>query len=423
MAIGRYPTFMECAARHAATEIGRSSSRDRPPETGGERLRELRRPGHDLEDHLGQVDARQHRRGTAAQVNQRRRLLDGLDPGQVDLPGVVDADLGVGGQPPADFPVGGVQRPGVPGQQRVRVVGQAEGGQHVGADRRPRPAFQEPGLRVAPPGRGVGADLAALEAPPELLQHAEGVGVPAHRAARRVPGARTPAASTGRSPRLRRSGGRGSAARAGGCGRPARRAAPASPPAPARPRRSPRTRSPTAAASRTPTPSGSGPAARPASRPGPPRPGGGTLSLTSASAARSSARETTASIASHTCDTRGSSSGPPQPSDSNSASTATASRAEALASLGCLRTFSLSAARLRLVQQLGRHQQVQQLQGVIDRLGLQEPDRGQQRRQPAAVRMATDQRGVRAHPVPGQLAQPARRHQRLGAQLRRAPGH
>jgi hypothetical protein len=33
LAIGRYPTFMEWAAKHAAIEVGRSSSRDRPPET------------------------------------------------------------------------------------------------------------------------------------------------------------------------------------------------------------------------------------------------------------------------------------------------------------------------------------------------------------------------------------------------------
>jgi len=45
----------------------------------------------------------------------------------VDLPGIIDGDLGVDGQPPGDLPVGGVQRLGVPGQQPVRVGGQAEG--------------------------------------------------------------------------------------------------------------------------------------------------------------------------------------------------------------------------------------------------------------------------------------------------------
>jgi hypothetical protein len=90
---------------------------------GGEGLRDLRRPGHDLKEHLRQVDARQHGRRPGAQVDKGRRLLDSLDPGEVDLPLGVDADLGAGGQPPADFPVGGVQRPGVPGQQRVRGAG------------------------------------------------------------------------------------------------------------------------------------------------------------------------------------------------------------------------------------------------------------------------------------------------------------
>ena len=37
--------------------------------------------------------------------------------------------------------------------------------------------------------------------------------------------------------------------------------------------------------------------------------------------------------------------------------------------------------------------------------------------------MATDQRGVRAHPVPGQLTQPPRRHQRLGSELRQPQRH
>jgi hypothetical protein len=78
--------------------------------------------------------------------------------------------------------------------------------------------------------------------------------------------------------------------------------------------------------------------------------------------------------------------------------------------------------RLRLVQQFGGHQQVQQLQGVI-RLGLQQPDRGQQRRHPAPLRVTADQGGVRAHPVLGQLAQPARRHQILGTQVTHAQPH
>ena len=87
--------------------------------------------------------------------------------------------------------------------------------------------------------------------------------------------------------------------------------------------------------------------AGPASRPGPRRQAAGR-SLTTASAERRSAREMTASIASHTCDTSGSSSGPPQPPESNSASTATARRADALASRGYLRALSLSASRCAL---------------------------------------------------------------------------
>jgi hypothetical protein len=71
---------------------------------------------------------------------------------------------------------------------------------------------------------------------------------------------------------------------------------------------------------------------------------------------------------------------------------------------------------LRLVQQLGRHQQVQQLQRVIDGLGLQVPGGGQQRREPPVIGVAADQPGVGGHPVAGQLGEPPRRHHRLGAQ-------
>jgi hypothetical protein len=97
----------------------------------------------------------------------------------VGLPVVADGDLGVDGQPPGDLPVGGVQRAGVLGQLRVRVAWQAEGGQDVAADRGPCPAVQELGLQAAPSGRCAGPDLAALEVAPELLQDAEGAGVPA----------------------------------------------------------------------------------------------------------------------------------------------------------------------------------------------------------------------------------------------------
>jgi hypothetical protein len=119
-----------------------------------------------------------------AQVYQGGRFLDRLHPGQVDLPRVVEADLGVDGQSAAGLPVGGIQRPGMLGQQRAGVLRQAERRQHVTADRFPRSALQEPGLPVAPLGAGVGIDLAALQMPPELLQHGEGTGVPVHRTVR-----------------------------------------------------------------------------------------------------------------------------------------------------------------------------------------------------------------------------------------------
>jgi hypothetical protein len=77
---------------------------------------------------------------------------------------------------------GRIQRAGVLGQQRIGVARQAQRGQHLRLDRLPRLALQQLGLGITPPGGGLGVDVAALEVPVELLQHAEGVGVPVHRA-------------------------------------------------------------------------------------------------------------------------------------------------------------------------------------------------------------------------------------------------
>jgi hypothetical protein len=68
-------------------------------------------------------------------VDEGRRFLDGLHPDQMDLPVLVDTDLGVGGQPSADLPVRPVQGVGVAGQQGIGDVRQAESGEYVGPDR------------------------------------------------------------------------------------------------------------------------------------------------------------------------------------------------------------------------------------------------------------------------------------------------
>ena len=54
----------------------------------------------------------------------------------MDLPVVVDGDLGVDGQAAADLAVGGVQRPGVLREQGGGVAGQPECRQDVVAGRR-----------------------------------------------------------------------------------------------------------------------------------------------------------------------------------------------------------------------------------------------------------------------------------------------
>ncbi|MEO3804630.1 hypothetical protein [Nonomuraea sp. B1E8] len=73
---------------------------------------------------------------------------------------------------------------------------------------------------------------------------------------------------------------------------------------------------------------------------------------------------------------------------------------------------------LRLAEQLGHHEQVQQLQRVVDGLGLQPLRGGQQRGQPPRGGMLLQLGGVRGQAVRGKLVQPPLRHR--GVQLRPA---
>ena len=77
------------------------------------------------------------------------------------------------------------------------------------------------------------------------------------------------------------------------------------------------------------------------------------------------------------------------------------------------------SAQLLLVRRLARppdqlagHEHVEQLQGVVGGGDLQPAHRCQQRRDLAAVRVPAQLRGLRRHPVPGQLDHPPRRHRR-----------
>jgi hypothetical protein len=56
-----------------------------------------------------------------------------------------------------------------------------------------------------------------------------------------------------------------------------------------------------------------------------------------------------------------------------------------------------------LADQLGGHEQIQQLQGVIGRGGLQRRHGRHQRRYPPRLTVALELRHVRADPVAGQL--------------------
>ena len=123
MAIGRYPTFMAWAARHAAIEVGRSFSRDRPPETAVNAA-----ASSGTQDMTSRITSGRSTRGSMAVVRLRRSTSDGgssiaftpvrwIFPASSTRTSVLTASL------PADLPVGGVQRLGVLGEQRVGSSG------------------------------------------------------------------------------------------------------------------------------------------------------------------------------------------------------------------------------------------------------------------------------------------------------------
>jgi len=71
LTIGRYPMLMEWAARHAAIEVGRSSSRDRPPETA---VNAVASSGtHDM---TSRITSGKSTRGSIAVVRLRRSARD-----------------------------------------------------------------------------------------------------------------------------------------------------------------------------------------------------------------------------------------------------------------------------------------------------------------------------------------------------------
>ena len=301
------------------------------------------------------------------------------------------------------------------GQQSVRVVREADRGQHVTADRLPRLAFQQAGLRVAPPGGGVGPGVAALEVPPELLQNAEGVGVPAHRTAL-VYGV----AEHQSPPGAVHHGGVDQAAR----DERGRQAAAVGQDIRQRPHR--REHRCTLGVGPEVDHGGqhlqeSGHGRVAGGQRGPPivrirvagrwhylgdqRQCGAQLGTGDDHLDRLPHLRNPRLLARPA---------PPigieQRRDRDRQPGGRPGQPGVLPGILPVRFLPRPAQHLR------RHQQVQQLQRVIDRLGLQVPDRGHQRRQPPRVGVPADQRGGRGHPVAGQLGQPPRRYPRFGTQ-------
>jgi len=150
-----------------------------------ERPDEPRQPGHHLDDHLRQPNPREHHPDQLAQLGQARRIGNRLQRREVKPAVVVDCDLGARGDSAGDLPVGRVERPRVAIDQLRWILGQSERSQHRPLRVRPRLAREQLRARVAPPRRLGRVDVAALEVPVKLGQHAEHVRVAVDRSVRR----------------------------------------------------------------------------------------------------------------------------------------------------------------------------------------------------------------------------------------------
>lgn len=75
---GPNPTLSECAVSRAAIEMCMSLSRVVPPDTAVNAAANAGYSGHHLQDHLGQVHSGQHPGGAPWQVDQARRLVQGV---------------------------------------------------------------------------------------------------------------------------------------------------------------------------------------------------------------------------------------------------------------------------------------------------------------------------------------------------------
>jgi hypothetical protein len=141
-----------------------------------------------VHEHLGQIDDRQHRLDPLPQVNQRRRVAQlvqplhrqphpagvaGHDPHAGVRAGLLDA---LGELPPCRVKGGGVL-----GQVLLHRVGQAEAGQQLVAYRLPLRPVQQPGAWVGPAQRRVGEHVAPPQRGVQLGQQTHHVGVPVGR--------------------------------------------------------------------------------------------------------------------------------------------------------------------------------------------------------------------------------------------------
>ncbi len=139
-------------------------------------------PREHLQQYLGQVDPGQHRLHRFPQVTQGRRFGLRLQGGEVQPSVVVEHDLGIRRHPPGDLTVGAIQQRGPRRKVLARLCRQVERGQHGGPGLLPRRSVQQLCPRVTPLGGVLREHLLAPQHPVQLLQHAERIRLPVHRA-------------------------------------------------------------------------------------------------------------------------------------------------------------------------------------------------------------------------------------------------
>src|ERR1039458_7022621 len=164
--------------KHASMLMFRSCNRLTPPETD---VNAASRSG--TQPITSKMSSGRSTRGSIAAVRLRRSTSDGGSGIAINF---ATCSRPSSSTVTSAFPVAArsptsrkrqVQEQGMLGQQILRIFGQAEVGQRQVLGNLPGITLQQLSARIAPAGRGLGVDVAALEVAVELGEHAHHVGV------------------------------------------------------------------------------------------------------------------------------------------------------------------------------------------------------------------------------------------------------